>query len=165
MFTNLRSAVADFISPELAHERRSLERLVNIDSLSGVANRRAFDLAIATAELDDFTAIVLFDANNFGKLNKIAGQRFGDVAIKSIADCIQRQAEAFGVKDRVFRIGGDEFVVLCPAAIADRLRDQIENAFGVKYPGVALSLTGTVGSTYAAADDQLQGRKAARKAR
>lgn len=162
-FNSIRSTVADLISPENAIERRRLSRLVDLDALTGLANRRAFDLALPTAESDPQTSVVLFDANNFGRVNKAAGQRFGDVALREISDVIKRTAQAFGVGGRAFRIGGDEFVVLCPTAIAGQLRDNVEAGFGVRYPGLDVSVSGTVGDTFAAADDTLQGRKRARK--
>lgn len=163
-FAELRRNVADFISPESAAERRSLERLVNVDALTGVANRRAFDLAQPTAELDDRTAFVFFDANNFGKLNKAAGHKYGDLILKEMAAFIVAQAIVFGVPGRVFRLGGDEFVVLCKPEHAARLRDFVETGFGVRFPAVGVSISGCYGPTLEAAENGLQARKAARKA-
>lgn len=159
----VRGAIADFIAPELKTERRNLERLVNLDVLTGLANRRAYDLALPTAELSPGVAVILFDANNFGILNKLAGHAFGDVVIRDMAGVIMRAAKVYGVAERCFRIGGDEFAILCPEPIAERLRDQIEIMFGVRYPGISVSIVGTVGATQAEADATLQARKAARK--
>ena len=160
----LRSVFADFISPENKDRRNELERLVNVDPLTGLANRRAFELALPAAEADPETLIILFDANNFGKLNKLCGHQFGDIVIRDMAGCIRTAAEVFGVAERCFRLGGDEFVVICPAAIAGRLRDQIENSFGVRYPDIDVALVGTIGATQAIADGSLQVRKADKKA-
>jgi GGDEF domain-containing protein len=163
MFETIRAELADFISPELKNERRRLERLAMIDPLTGVANRAALDLALPTAERDDLTAIVLFDANNFGLINKIAGHRFGDITLKAIATTLVHVAECYNVGTRVFRYGGDEFVVLCPRHYAELLRNQAEFAFGVRFPAASVSISGTYGETLAAADEQLQDRKTRRK--
>lgn len=159
MLTNIRAVMADFISPELRAERRSLERAANYDSLTNVANRRAFDLALPAAEADPETAIVVFDLNNFGKINKAAGQRFGDIALKEIAAVIVRHAGIYHAAERVFRIGGDEFAVFIPAKLAASFRDQTERAYGVRYPAINVSIVGTFGPTFEAADSQLQDRK------
>jgi diguanylate cyclase (GGDEF)-like protein len=159
----IRGRLADLIAPELKHERRNLLREIAIDSLTGVANRYAFDLAKPTAESDDQTAFVLFDANNFGKLNKIAGHAFGDQALKEIAQAIKSAAAAYGYGERVFRLGGDEFVVICPIRYAAAIRDRAESAFGVRFPAAQVSISGCVGLSIEAADVCLQDRKRERK--
>ncbi len=163
LFETARRRIADLIAPEAMQRRQILERLANVDPLTGLANRRALDLALPAAEADPETAVILFDANNFGKLNKAAGHRFGDVVLKEMATAIQNQAGLFGFAERVFRYGGDEFVVLCPDRIADRVRDNCEAAFGARFPAFVCSLSGTVGPTLADADRSLQGRKQSRK--
>jgi GGDEF domain-containing protein len=163
MLQTIRAELADFISPELKHERRRLERLAMFDALTNVANRAALEMALPTAERDDFTSIVLFDANNFGLLNKVAGHRFGDMMLKEIARTLTETAACFGIAERVFRLGGDEFVVLCPRHFAGLFRDAAESAFGTRFPAVQVSISGTVGETLAAADEQLQARKTQKK--
>lgn len=160
---NLRSAVADFLSPENRERRNELERLVNVDPLTGLANRRAFDLATPAASADPETVFILFDANNFGLLNKLCGHAFGDIVIRDMSGTILRIAKVYGVAERCFRLGGDEFVILCPAAIAATVRDQIEKTFGVRYPGIDVALVGTIGANQAEADAVLQSRKMEKK--
>ncbi len=163
ILATLRRRIADAIAPEAMEQRNALERLANFDALTGLANRRAFDLAIETAEADPQTSIVLFDANNFGKLNKAAGHKFGDVVLKEMATTIRQQTGLLtGSAERVFRIGGDEFVVICPTSIASLIRDNCESKFGLRY-WINVALVGTVGSTFAEADALLQDRKAGRK--
>lgn len=165
LFTTTRETLANFICPEQLNERRALTRLVNIDALTGLANRRAFELALPAAERDPATAIVLFDANNFGKLNKAAGHAAGDSILRELSHSILDVARKFRVAQRAFRIGGDEFVVLCPIGLATAIRDRIEAGFGSDYFGIDISVSGTIGSTLAAADAAIQTRKAARKAK
>lgn len=163
-FATLRRRLADAIAPELMEQRNALERAANVDELTGLANRRALNLALPSAEADDATSIVLFDADNFGKLNKAAGHRFGDVVLKEMADAIRFAAARHGFGERVFRYGGDEFVVICSWFLAARIRDDAEAAFGRRFPAIGVGLTGTAGRTIEAADAELQARKRARKA-
>lgn len=163
MFLQIREFIAGTICPEMETERRELTRLVNVDALTGLANRRAFELALPAAELDPDISVVVFDANNFGKLNKAAGHKFGDIALKEIADVIIKAARFYGSAERAFRIGGDEFVVLIATEKAARLRDAIENGFSLNAGGVEISISGTIGQTFEAADAYIQQRKGQRK--
>lgn len=161
----IRRALAGALCPELVDERDRFERAANVDALTGVANRRALDRALPSAELDHSTAVVIFDADNFGQVNKVCGHAAGDRLLVEAARTIERAASRFGYGVRVFRAGGDEFVVLAPSATACLIRDEAEEEFGEREAcaGVRVSLTGTVGRTFDEADACLQQRKAARK--
>lgn len=161
----LRERIADFIYPEGRERRDQADRAANTDALTELGNRRALDLALPTAEADPGTAIVFFDADNFGQVNKLAGDAEGDQLLRAIASSLSLTAGRFGCRSRVFRKGGDEFVVLVPTFWAEKFRDRAEREFGVVYIGsVFVSLTGSVGQTLAQADSTLQARKHARKA-
>lgn len=166
MFENLRLSIAEFIAPEIVADRRRLERAANIDPLTGLANRRAFDLARASAESDVKTAVVLFDMNNFGQVNKKCGHSTGDVLLKQAAAGIREAADEYGLGERVFRYGGDEFVVLCPSRIAGTLRDHAEQFVGTTVFGdLEISISGAVGWNLNDADSQIQARKKERKSK
>lgn len=162
----LRQRLASIICPELVDERDLFEREANRDALTGVANRRALDRALPEAERDPHTSVVLFDANGFGLVNKECGHAAGDELLRQMAHAIERAARRFRVGVRVFRSGGDEFVVLASAESAYHLRDEAEHEFGevTVYSGVRVSLSGTVGRTLREADLLLQARKCERKA-
>jgi diguanylate cyclase (GGDEF)-like protein len=148
----------------LLEQRDQANRAAETDPLTGVANRAALDKALPAAERNPRTAVVVFDANNFGKVNKIAGQEAGDTALRAISSAIQQAAEEHGVGGRVFRRGGDEFVVLAPTEVADAVRTRAEELAGVSTFGdVAVSLSGHVGQTFTAADEGLQAAKQQRK--
>lgn len=164
MFDSFRITIADLIAPELATERRALERAANTDHLTGLASRRAFDLALPGAERDPQIAILVFDANNFGKVNKINGHQAGDQLLRSMAQAIRACADRFDLGARCFRTGGDEFAILVPARLVDTLRADIEQAATYQVNSdLEVSLTGTYAGTYSAADALLQARKAKRK--
>jgi diguanylate cyclase (GGDEF)-like protein len=138
-------------------------REAETDTLTGLANRSALDKALPSAEKDADTSVLAFDANNFGKINKEVGQAEGDRALVDIGNAIKQAADENGVT-RTFRRGGDEFVVLAPKGVADKIRARAEEIYGdKKYGETNVSLTGTVGGTFAEADSALQSAKTARK--
>jgi diguanylate cyclase (GGDEF)-like protein len=148
---------------EVEEQRDTAKREAETDSLTGLANRTAFNKALPTAEADKNTSIIAFDANNFGSVNKIAGQEEGDRALVEVANAIKQAAEESG-NTRYFRRGGDEFVVLADNKVADKIRARAEEIYGEKdYQGVKVSVSGTVGKTFKDADSQLQDAKAKRK--
>lgn len=166
--TSLRRRVAQAIDPTIQQEqerRQVAERERDTDALTGLANQRALDRALDTAEADPETAIVAFDANDFGRINKTEGHEAGDAAIKKMAEAVRTAAGEAGVGGRVFRRGGDEIVALVPMAQAEAVRDRAETLFGEIFgEGYRVTLTGEVGRTFAHADSKLQARKAERKA-
>ncbi len=171
MFQVLRQALASFIAPEivaqnrsLRSERRNAERLSRRDELTGLANRRAFNLAQSEAGKSSKFSFVVFDANNFKKVNDSFGHSAGDAVLKQIAFVLKSEAARFGFAERVFRLGGDEFAAIIPSRLAEEFRDNVELTFGVRTIGEArVSVSGTVAATFEAADESLQSRKSARK--
>jgi diguanylate cyclase (GGDEF)-like protein len=148
--------------------RNTAQRDAETDKLTGVANRAALDRALPAAEADPATSVVVFDANDFGQVNKRVSQEAGDRAIQDVASAIRQAAEEHGIGERVFRRGGDEFVVLAPDALAESVRSRAEQIFGERTfgtgeKGVKVSLSGTHAGTFADADASLQAAKQARK--
>jgi GGDEF domain-containing protein len=161
---NFRQFIADAICPENRERRESAERAANFDALTGVASRRAFELALPRADADPSTAVVVFDANNFKAVNDRAGHLAGDAMLRQLARAIFLAADAYGFGARVFRIGGDEFAVICTKATADLIRDDAEEGFGARsIGGFPVSVSGTVGASFAEADALLQSRKSEAK--
>ncbi len=105
----------------------SVERLVaelnaaaRTDRLTGLANRRAleqdFRREVARVErTGEPLALVLVDLNRFKEINDLFGHAAGDVALVGVAE---RMREVLRDTDVAARIGGDEFVLLLPAADA-----------------------------------------------
>ena len=161
LFTAARQALANGIFPEGKEQRDTLTRDANTDALTGLANRRAFDRARSTAEADSGTAFIIFDVNNFKKVNDQLDHLTGDKVLQNIAQVITLVASRYRLGNRVFRIGGDEFAIICPAHAARLIRDKVEQMYEpfVISPGVMVSISGTTGSTYLEADAKLQARK------
>jgi diguanylate cyclase (GGDEF)-like protein len=85
-----------------------------LDPLTEIANRRAFDHALALAEqIDERYALVLFDLDDFKSINDIHGHPTGDIVLRAVAHAAQRRLRK---GDCLARIGGDEFAVIAPGA-------------------------------------------------
>lgn len=155
----LRQLLADFVFPEGAERRNRAEREANTDELTGVANARALARALPSIEADPELAIIFIDGNDFGLVNKIAGHEAGDQIIKQVAEA------ALVHSSRVFRRGGDEFVVAVPLVRAVATRQAIEDMFGVVvHNKLRITITGGLGQTFWRAEADLKRRKATRKA-
>lgn len=164
MLDEFRIKVASLISPELREQRDQAVRAANVDPLTGIANRRAFDLARPSFEADPSTCVILFDANNFGALNKLAGHDIGDKVLIKLASTLRQVAARHELASRVFRLGGDEFAILAPCSIAEKIRDTVELAFSeYQIKDLCVSVSGTIGKNIADADRTLQARKHERK--
>ncbi|WP_328476512.1 GGDEF domain-containing protein [Actinoplanes sp. NBC_00393] len=85
------------------------------DSLTGVANRRAFDerLARTVAAGTGQFALIMIDVDHFKTINDTWGHATGDRALRTVADALRAAAPAGD--HLVARLGGDEFAVLLQA--------------------------------------------------
>jgi diguanylate cyclase (GGDEF)-like protein len=107
-----------------------LERDASEDPLTGLANKRSFELAYA-AELnraqreDRALAIVTVDIDHFKQINDRYHHSFGDQILVAVAKALRGAVRDY---DTVARMGGDEFVVLLPGATADEAEVVIERA-------------------------------------
>jgi diguanylate cyclase len=105
------------------------------DSLTGIANRRAFDQALRATAGDAMNdgspvAFLLIDIDHFKAVNDRFGHPTGDEVLKMIASLLTRSVRG---GDLVARYGGEEFAVILPAtaaqgavSTADSLRAAIE---------------------------------------
>ena len=88
--------------------RKSLMFKADHDALTGALNRRAFNKA-QSAATDGLAALMLFDIDNFKQINDAYGHPMGD---KVLVEVVKAMRESFRAEDHIFRIGGDEFVVV-----------------------------------------------------
>lgn len=96
----------------------SLQNMAQQDGLTGIANRRHFDMVL-TDELRRArrrgysVALLMCDIDFFKPYNDLLGHVQGDVCLKQVAQLIQSQVHRPG--DLVARYGGEEFAVILPA--------------------------------------------------
>lgn len=120
------------------------------DPLTALANRRAFDSALAAAvEQRDrhgrSAALLLIDFDDFKAINDTHGHPVGDAVLQAVARACEPQVR--GV-DCLARIGGDEFAVVAPGAGAvgaERLAASLHAAIA----DAAVPEVGAVGVTIA----------------
>ncbi len=91
-------------------ERAFYRHMAYTDQLCEVANRAKFNEDIKDLkESDTIYAMILCDLNKFKEINDTFGHAKGDEVLICFAKLLK---EAFGTGSRVYRIGGDEFVVI-----------------------------------------------------
>lgn len=117
---------------EEALARSAAEALqqAKIDALTGLGNRRAFDDALeacgALASLGQRFGLFVLDMDNLKAVNDSDGHAAGDEAICAFGRALLARTRS---SDHVFRIGGDEFVVIVPDVdpydMAERLAESV----------------------------------------
>jgi diguanylate cyclase (GGDEF)-like protein len=95
-------------------EKKRLNQLVHFDSLTGVYNRRSFDLLLEKALLERERSktdlyIIFLDIDNFKLINDEKGHHIGDKVLIDLANYIKKQISS---EDIVARWGGDEFAII-----------------------------------------------------
>jgi diguanylate cyclase (GGDEF)-like protein len=106
-------------SLELAELTKKLTELAEIDGLTGLNNRRTYDVYIdriwRQAERDQTAlAVILIDIDHFKDYNDRYGHQSGDKALKAVADVIAAHAQR--PLDLAARYGGEEFVLALPGS-------------------------------------------------
>ncbi len=108
-----------------------LQHEVEIDPLTGILNRRAFErggweMLNCAARQRKSTALLLFDIDHFKSINDQLGHLAGDHVLRELARLVKRQLRK---NDLLARYGGEEFVLLLDGAhlgdavaVADKLR-------------------------------------------
>ncbi|GAB6057612.1 diguanylate cyclase [Desulfonatronum parangueonense] len=101
---------------ELKQANRQLQALAVHDELTGLPNRRFAmsllgNLWAEAAEKGFNFSILLLDADKFKQVNDIHGHAVGDDLLRFLAVALR---EAVRTDDIVCRLGGDEFLVICP---------------------------------------------------
>ncbi|MDX1625052.1 MAG: bifunctional diguanylate cyclase/phosphodiesterase [Wenzhouxiangellaceae bacterium] len=113
-----RRLVTEVHERELAE--RELESLLTHDSLTGLPNREGMmqwlDEALAAADPEPVIGVLYLDLDRFKDINETLGHPFGDRLIRRVPGRIQ---EVLGDRDRIGRLGGDEFLVVTTRASRD----------------------------------------------
>ena len=166
-YTSFVNIIGTFGFVMMCNDRFNAEltRLAAEDSLTGVFNRRTFELhalaAFGHARRDSHSlALLLIDGDHFKRINDEHGHAAGDAALRTYAHTFRgalRSGDALG------RIGGEEFAALLPgcdereaAIFGERLRAAIE-AYAFEHEGRAVPLRVSVGvAAIASADDDFE---------
>lgn len=123
----LREKTAE-MQKKLKMHLNHIRQQANIDYMTNTGNVRAYYEKVDVIEqgIKNGTAkfsLVLFDINGLKKTNDVKGHECGNFLIRSAAKLI---CETFGATN-VFRIGGDEFVVVLSDVTAEQCRDMLSD--------------------------------------
>ncbi|SIS81178.1 diguanylate cyclase domain-containing protein [Neptunomonas antarctica] len=131
---------------EKEHNLRMIEHSLQIahhDSLTGLPNRYALDLALT--KLDKNAMLMLLDMDNLKMCNDLFGHQKGDELLQMFAKVMSKKLGDYGV---LHRMGGDEFVVTsADANFADNIKKSISETMqhmqlnGFEKAGISFGLS------------------------
>jgi diguanylate cyclase (GGDEF)-like protein len=110
-----------------------------VDPLTGLLNRNALDNRLAelgqqSALTGEVVGAIVADVDDFKSVNDTLGHATGDLVLRELGGRLREGSRAF---ELVYRLGGDEFLVLLPGAderqaalLAERLRRSVGGAVG-----------------------------------
>jgi diguanylate cyclase (GGDEF)-like protein len=121
--------LADWVAPAIENARRFREarQLADLDSLTGLHNRRYFYETLGR-EVDRAQryqrslSLVIVDVDGFKEINDRIGHLAGDAVLAEIADRIRRVMRS---ADIPCRVGGDEFAVIVPEVEVGQARQLV----------------------------------------
>jgi diguanylate cyclase (GGDEF)-like protein len=146
-------AVADICATAIqnAHYVERVKQLAYLDGLTGIFNRRFFELRVVE-EIDRARrfhtgmAVLMVDIDQFKRLNDEFGHLLGDEVLRQVSSMFHAQLRKIDV---VCRYGGEEFAILLSQtnpqhalAIAEKLRRLVESW---QFPGVPRCVTISAG--------------------
>jgi diguanylate cyclase (GGDEF)-like protein len=130
----MASQVATAIAAANVHE--ASERAAHHDALTSLPNRRQLAEDLRGPLLESTLgsrpmAIAMLDIDHFKRLNDDYGHKVGDITLQRVADTLRASVRG---NDRVYRYGGEEFLVVFAdadhklgALLAERLRVSVEH--------------------------------------
>lgn len=113
-----------------------LRSLAETDGLTGLINRRVFDVrleaAVESASADQPLSLLMIDVDRFKAFNDHYGHTAGDECLRAVADCMKQLRTR--PSDVVARYGGEEFAIILPdtdgpgaVAVSERLRRLLDD--------------------------------------
>src|SRR5690606_38704651 len=96
----------------------AMRRAALYDSLTGCLNRRAIDEGVGLENArGGFGAVMMFDLDDLKNVNDTYGHAAGDTLLRHLTESLRSELRP---SDKLYRWGGDEFLMLLPGA--DELR-------------------------------------------
>lgn len=103
------------VREQLTAMNRTLQTLALVDSLTGLANRRQFDLYLdrsfdRSRKLRTPLALLMIDVDSFKRFNDTYGHQAGDDCLRRVGEALQQLPHR--ADDLIARYGGEEFAVI-----------------------------------------------------
>jgi diguanylate cyclase (GGDEF)-like protein len=145
--------VAWILGAAVSRFHAELDQLATVDALTGLINRRAYDLLFQhavkeTTRANSGLSLIMFDIDHFKHVNDQFGHQAGDQVIKAVAETIKARRRA---SDIACRWGGEEILLLLPncrldeaTVIAEEIRAGIERT-GFQFGARTISVTVSAG--------------------
>lgn len=116
------------IGPLLDELHEGIQALLTTDPMTGCQNRGSLELTLATSADDQGRingpyALMLLDVDDFKQINDFYGHQEGDRCLVDLARLLTREFEGQGT---LFRLGGDEFLILLPGCSESEVRKKSE---------------------------------------
>ena len=105
-----------------AYYEFSVLQLTKKDSLTGLLNRHAY-YADVSNDPRSITALISIDMNGLKKINDNIGHAAGDEALLTLGLCFARP---LGHRQSAYRVGGDEFIIVCRKTFKDDVLKIVE---------------------------------------
>lgn len=130
----------------LRQDNRRLYRDSTLDSLTGAGNRRLLDDALAELSEEgheEGMSLLMLDIDHFKAVNDQHGHAVGDLCLSRLARLLMADLQP---SQRLFRYGGEEFVVLAlgsaaqAEALGERLRADVEQAQLIREARITVSI-------------------------
>lgn len=146
----------------VGRQKAELERQAGVDELTGALNRRRLQETLDTAlqlkqRHETPASLILVDLDHFKTINDTHGHLTGDQVLIDFARLVSGRIRSC---DKLFRFGGEEFMILLPETteqqacqLAESLRERIEQSTF----GGSIHLTCSFGVAELQADDTLEG--------
>jgi diguanylate cyclase (GGDEF)-like protein len=137
-----------------AEAYRDMEIEAQTDDLTGLLNQGTFARWLTrSVETEERFGLVMLDLDEFKSVNDSLGHQAGDDVLRAVASAI---GSACRETDRIFRYGGDEFMVLCPGAeragalaLAGRIRQALRAVRGEPRQAAVARVSASLGvATY-----------------
>ena len=131
----------------MVHERRLVEQ-VETDPLTNAGNRRRASRSLAAAlaraeRTGSSVAALALDLDHFKRVNDTLGHQTGDAVLQAFTNMLFSEVRAY---DTVARMGGEEFVILCPGLDAVEARVVAERIIAAT-PDVCAPILGRLRQT------------------
>ena len=153
------------VALENARLHRIVERQALVDGLTGLANRRHADEALASElaraeRLGGPVGLILADVDDFKNVNDRHGHPTGDIVLRDLAEALRETVREI---DTAARWGGEEFAIILPgtdldgaAQVAERIRETLAAREIVSVDGVPLHVTASFGVAASSATTTMQ---------